>query len=325
MNSIGERLREERLRRGFSIEQIAESTKINPSLLEAIEADDLERLPGTFFTRSFVRQYAAALGLDAAELEPELDRVAAVEQQVQEPGDEPPREVISVPPMDSGLGGFAGPSRPLGALISFVLIVAACSGLYILWQRSRQPQSATIAKAEPAAAQPAPPKTVPAPQQTQPAQPQPQQTPVQQTAAPAQAAPAPVSEAPANAPAPDQPAATSAAPTQPRPTLSTLTAGQPPAVTVQIRATEAVWIRVAGDGKFLFSGTLQPDDSRNVEAGQLIQLRAGNAAGIEVIWNGKPVGPIGPEGQVRNMEFTPEGFKVLAPPPPKPVEPYDGL
>ncbi|HOK46320.1 MAG TPA: helix-turn-helix transcriptional regulator, partial [Bryobacteraceae bacterium] len=68
MNSIRDKLREERLRLGLTIEQISEATKINPGLLEAIEANEWDRLPGAFFTRSFIRQFADALGIDPAEL-----------------------------------------------------------------------------------------------------------------------------------------------------------------------------------------------------------------------------------------------------------------
>ncbi len=303
MNSIGERLREERLRRGFTIEQIAESTKINPSLLEAIEANDLERLPGTFFTRSFVRQYAGALGMDAAELEPELDRVAGAEPA---PPREAEREAISVPPVDStGLGPYR-PPRSLGALITFVLILAACSGLYILWQRSRQPRP------------PAPVQTAPA------AAPSPAVHPVPVSTPPAAAQPAPPQPEPA-AP-PEQPAqAAEPTPAQPIETLSTLAPGQAAAVTVQIRATAASWIRVVADGKYLYSGTMQPNETRTVQAGKWIQLRTGNAGGIELQWNGKPVASIGAAGDVRTLEFSPEGFRVPTPPAPKPAQPGAGF
>jgi cytoskeleton protein RodZ len=285
MNSIGERLREERLRRGFTIEQIAESTKINPSLLVAIEADDLERLPGTFFTRSFIRQYAHALGMDAAELEPEIDRVASVEQ-VPEPEAAVMREAISVPPVDNGIGRSRSP-RSLGALASFLLILAACSGLYILWQRSRQ----------------APPAEHP---------PAPKQVPVAATKQ--SAPPAPVQAAP-------QPAQTVAEPPAAPATPSAAPAGQAAQVRIQLRATAVAWIRLVADGKNLFTGTLQPGDARTVEAEQQIQLRTGNAAGIEVEWNGKPFGRLGSEGEVRTLEFTHSGFRVLAPAPAAPPAP----
>ena len=35
--------------------------------------------------------------------------------------------------------------------------------------------------------------------------------------------------------------------------------------------------------------------------------------GIEVRWNGKPIGPIGPKGQVRKVVFTPERFEIIDP------------
>src|ERR1700732_2466315 len=68
MTSIGETLRRERVRQGFDVQQIATRTKISLHLIEAIEADQFDRLPGGVFARSFVRQYARLLGLDEDEL-----------------------------------------------------------------------------------------------------------------------------------------------------------------------------------------------------------------------------------------------------------------
>lgn len=61
---FGASLREERERRGVSLRQIAASTKISVSLLEALERNQVSRLPGGVFTRAFVRSYAAQVGLD---------------------------------------------------------------------------------------------------------------------------------------------------------------------------------------------------------------------------------------------------------------------
>jgi len=60
---VGARLRRAREARGLSLRQIADATKISHSFLEAIERDDLKRLPGGIFTRAFVRSYAQAVGL----------------------------------------------------------------------------------------------------------------------------------------------------------------------------------------------------------------------------------------------------------------------
>jgi cytoskeleton protein RodZ len=61
---VGAALRCIRETRGISLKQIAAATKLSPSALEAIERDDLSRLPGGIFTRAFVRAYAKELGAD---------------------------------------------------------------------------------------------------------------------------------------------------------------------------------------------------------------------------------------------------------------------
>jgi cytoskeleton protein RodZ len=64
MASFGDRLREERERRGISLDEIAKATKVGPHLLEALERNDLASLPGGPFNKGFVRAYARHIGLD---------------------------------------------------------------------------------------------------------------------------------------------------------------------------------------------------------------------------------------------------------------------
>ncbi len=61
---FGAGLRQARERRGVSLRQIADSTKISRVALEALERNDIARLPGGIFVRAFVRAYAAEVGLD---------------------------------------------------------------------------------------------------------------------------------------------------------------------------------------------------------------------------------------------------------------------
>ncbi len=64
MDSFGARLRHERERRRIPLRSIAERTKISLGLLEGLERDDVSRWPSGIFRKSFVRAYAAAIGLD---------------------------------------------------------------------------------------------------------------------------------------------------------------------------------------------------------------------------------------------------------------------
>lgn len=58
-------LAEMRRRHGMSIEQIAAKTKISSRYLKAIEAGRFGDLPGGVYSRSYIRQYAAAIECSA--------------------------------------------------------------------------------------------------------------------------------------------------------------------------------------------------------------------------------------------------------------------
>jgi len=65
---FGRRLREARERKGVSVRQIANATKISVAALEALERNDISRLPGGIFSRAFVRAYAIEVGLEPEEI-----------------------------------------------------------------------------------------------------------------------------------------------------------------------------------------------------------------------------------------------------------------
>ncbi|HJT90002.1 MAG TPA: DUF4115 domain-containing protein, partial [Bryobacteraceae bacterium] len=88
---------------------------------------------------------------------------------------------------------------------------------------------------------------------------------------------------------------------------------------VQLTAEEPVWVSARSDGKYLFSGTLDPAQSRTIDANSAVVLRIGNAGGVQVSLNGKPLGPLGPKGQVRTVQFTSGGFQIVPPAAPKPA------
>ncbi len=61
---VGSRLRAAREAQQRSLRDIAHTTKISIGALEALEENDVARLPGGIFTRAFVRSYAAEVWLD---------------------------------------------------------------------------------------------------------------------------------------------------------------------------------------------------------------------------------------------------------------------
>jgi cytoskeleton protein RodZ len=323
MTSIGETLRRERLKRNLELGQIAQELKIASRFLEAIEADDLDKLPGGVFTRSFIVQYARLLGLDEEKIAGEL-------QQTLEPPPETPASVEAPKPADSaihvprveewqGVGGSR--FRWSSSLSAAALVVAAmlvCSVLYTWWQHTRRlapaHESPPVAAVQPAP-QPAPVAQPPSPADRSSTAPGGTQPP--------SGAPAPSTEqhappGPQGAPAPGPGG------TRPPVSVAGASASNPnAAVRVELTADEPVWVLARSDGKYLFSGTLGAKESRTIEAASTVLLRLGNAGGVTITLNGKPVGSVGPKGQVRTVQFTSGGFEIV--PVAKPAAPLDPL
>ncbi|MCH7922254.1 MAG: helix-turn-helix domain-containing protein [Nitrospinae bacterium] len=64
----GPNLKRHREALGINLETISYETKIRVSHFEAIEAENIEALPGPFFLRGFLKAYASCLGLDPDEV-----------------------------------------------------------------------------------------------------------------------------------------------------------------------------------------------------------------------------------------------------------------
>ena len=126
----------------------------------------------------------------------------------------------------------------------------------------------------------------------------------------AAAVPAPATPVDAT-PAPKPAATTASAP----PAAATAKPSAPPvagSMRVELVASEPSWVSVrAGDGTTLMSGLIEPGKSQSVDIRQTAVLRAGNAGGLTIRANGKSLGPLGPHGAVRDVEFKNGDFKLI--------------
>lgn len=68
MDSIGAFLRRERELRQISLEELVQQTRVPLRMLQHIEDDRFDALPGDVFARGFLRSYARALGLPAEQV-----------------------------------------------------------------------------------------------------------------------------------------------------------------------------------------------------------------------------------------------------------------
>lgn len=296
MASVGERLRQAREERGLTLPQLAVQTRISSHYLEAIEADRPESLPGRFFYKSFAQQYARAVGVEDDEIRRDLERSGFPEAAslAAEPERARPSSATSLlqsppverSPVENGIPRT--PSRLGSRLALFGLVLAICTGLYAAWDwlqnrptvtASTPSHSATRISVE-ASAKP--------------------------TAAPA--SPAPPASGEQSAAQAGKPSQTAVLPPEP---AAAPASAKPISVTVS--ATDSSWLRVVADGKQVFDGVLKTGESRTFSGSERATLRTGNAGSLDVAYNGKPIGPLGPKGQIRTVTFTPERFEIKSP------------
>ena len=80
---------------------------------------------------------------------------------------------------------------------------------------------------------------------------------------------------------------------------------------IEVKALEPSWIGIHVDEKPTFAGVLAAGETKTIASAGTIRLRVGNAGGVEIAANGKPVGSIGRKGQVRTVELTAGGFRAV--------------
>lgn len=131
--TLGDLLRQTRIKQGLDLEQIAGETKITISNLKAIENDDFKSLPAEAFTRGFYTLYANALGLA-----PEKVLQLYTQEKAHNPNAK--RKSSTTPPskLAEKIGNMA--ERPTvmpvscsGVIIFFLLLIGAFLCWYFSW------------------------------------------------------------------------------------------------------------------------------------------------------------------------------------------------
>jgi len=297
--------------RGVTLEEISAATRISIRFLEAIEGEELSKLPGGIFTRSFVRTYARYLGLDEERVLTDCQLAGRQKPEV---------DIRRIAANRAHQNGTALRTRVIGLAVAAVLL----AGGYALFRHSRRvreqrvsapivvPPSAPAATTTNPPANPSastnPPANVPAVQPPASTPPESNPTQTASTASPGSTtAPAAPQGAPSSPGAKAKPAGQSAASQTPPavPSLSDLA--------LQVTATERAWVAVDADGKTVLQKVLNPNEVENLKAHDTFDVTVGNASGIVLTLNGETLKPLGRRGEVKSVHLTREDMKKTQP------------
>jgi cytoskeletal protein RodZ len=275
--TIGEQLRKARLAQNLDLSQIAEETKIGKYYLEAIEANQIERLPGLFFYKAFVRQYSKVLKVDGKKLEAQINSEQGAPEVTIGELRHTRGPIAMREPALRAANKIGGDLRLVFASVGLIAVLVGGSVVYTWIQRP----STTVVTESKAVYTPASEMK----QQPVSATPETQRDPIQTAGL--------------------------------RQVTDNLTpeAGPDSSVSLSLSATEATWITITSDGKTVYTGVLEPQQSKLLAGKQKVMIKVGNAAGLEVKWNGKAIGRLGDQKQVRTILFTEKEYQIMKPPP----------
>lgn len=279
-SGVGVMLAAARETAALSVDEVAAKLRRSPKQIRALEAEDFANLPDPTSVRGFIRNYAKLLGMDA---EPLIQVYGARLPELDSQSISLHSENIRI------AGGDAKVWQPY--LLAALLVGLALGGWLAFMEYQAQQPAAPVSAVPPATEQvteeavqePVVPEQVIPPMPVDPAAAGvagEQTTPATQPATP------PVMESPV--PVAADPA-TGVTATPATPTVTT----PAPAVSgarMEMRFSQEVWISVLDrDGKEVFNKTKPAGSQDLLEGTPPFQIIIGNAAGVSLTYNGKPV------------------------------------
>lgn len=146
MDNIGEILKNTRLDKGLSLEQVEEATSIRKIYLAAIETGDYAKIPGDVFTKGIIRTYGNYLGLNGPELVTLYKAACAgVDPEEIKPAEIRTTSKISVAPHLKTAKKFFEYFY-LSAVICVVSYNCCCQVIFFLFSSSDQPENIVTPK-----------------------------------------------------------------------------------------------------------------------------------------------------------------------------------
>ncbi len=309
MAAVGAFLRELRVKRGLSLEELSRATRVARSYLEALENDAFTSLPAPVFTRGFIRAYCQAVGVAPDDALARYDGREVREGAAAVPAP-PPRSAVaaSTAPTEND------PRTRSAILVSFVLLVVLGVALFavaLVTQPAREQRAERMPPPSPPPGAAAPPVAAitPAPETRPIPPPAPKAPPARAPESMRAAAPS----TPVAAPAPPIATVPPVAPSGPRPWMpqvQTATTGVSTPYRLVARVSEPTWIRVRTEDGRTSEETVPAGAVREWVSNRPFVITIGNAGGVSFELNGRPLPSFGASGTViSGLVLPPEGAR----------------
>ena len=268
---VGDILRSEREKQRLTIKDVENETSIRALYIEAIEKSDQKALPSEVYVKGFIRNYADFLHLDADALARQYrEEIHGIEEAAP--------VVAAIPVAEGGEHGpFSSGSdfrervqkshRTQNILVTVgVILIAFIGSIYYFFGDEPAAKQKPNSAASGGMIRQEPPA-------------------VRSSASSSKESVSPAAE-------PSMESATAAAASVNR------------GVEVSAKFTGRCWIQAVTDGKVVYEGTAEPNQTLSWKGADRIAVTVGNAGAVDIVYNGRSLGRLGKEGDVVEKRFT---------------------
>lgn len=268
---VGDILRSEREKQRLTIKDVEHETSIRALYIEAIEKGDQKALPSEVYVKGFIRNYADFLHLDADALARQYrEEIHGIEEAAP--------VVAAIPVAEGGEHGpFSSGSdfrervqkshRTQNILVTVgVILIAFIGSIYYFFGDEPAAKQKPNSAASGGMIRQEPPA-------------------VRSSASSSKESVSPAAE-------PSMESATAAAASVNR------------GVEVSAKFTGRCWIQAVTDGKVVYEGTAEPNQTLSWKGADRIAVTVGNAGAVDIVYNGRSLGRLGKEGDVVEKRFT---------------------
>lgn len=271
METLGDYLKNNREAQNITLEEVAQATRIRRTILEAIENNHYDLIPPKVFTQGFIKSYASYIGLDENDVIKRYHEVMEsleAKKETDEPGEQQPPQPVLTP----------------GRLLVLVMVCIVSLSVWLLGKNQR-PGDDTVLKSTP---QTSSASSVNSPPRASPEVPieEDRDHTVFEREEPAVLEEEPPFEG-------EQEGETVGA------TETAEGAAEPMAL--RVVATEQAWMKIQLDQGKPYEALLKSGESLTLKAREKFIIRIGNAGGVELFFNGEPLGNPGKPGEVIDL------------------------
>ena len=277
--TLGKYLKNQRESKKISLRDVSKNTRVREHILRAIEEDQLTLLPAATYVRGFLLAYAKYLRLDPNDVLLRYERALKGEPAAP-PAPQPLKPRRKIPPTQ--------PSKPKQKVLwntnqTWAVVGVIVASFIIFYFFS--PYSSKL-------------PIEPLPERSVEGKPS--------------IVPSPPAAATTRTPE-EKPVVEARKPLTPSsPVTATTSVQEKKALSLQLKAAEETWVSLQVDDQPEREMTFKPGEGSSVQASNRIRMKIGNAGGLDLILNGRPLGKFGQSGEVVALVITSQGVEVKA-------------